>query len=96
MPVRVRIDINGLDKATIYIGRENGGQGEFPDAVNEYRAVRQRGYPTRDEWDEGVLFEHRYGDGVETVVEKALVALRLADEEFDARMREADKLDDII
>lgn len=89
MPVSVEIKVNTKLVTTIHIGRSvyiSGGPAQ--DSVNPYVAVAKScedyGYfemgrlPTSHEWDNGTPFEHRYGDGLEICVEKALVALRQA------------------
>lgn len=73
MPVRVKIDINGLVVSTIHIGREQGLP--TPNSENVYRAVIKNDNPDYREFMDGVQFTHRYGDGVEICVQKAIDAL---------------------
>lgn len=77
MPVRIRIDVNGSDQKTFWIGRIEGGQ--QPDSINTY--VIGTGSPDLEAWNyHGVGFEtlphfgHRYGDGLEVCVQKGLEA----------------------
>lgn len=73
MPVRVRIDVNGIDQKTLWIGRLEGGNrpgdvntyvvGEDVGGLEPWNLVRPEKLPK---------FEHRYGDGLTVCVEKAL------------------------
>lgn len=74
MPIRVRIDINGTDLTTLWIGRLEGGTN--PDDINTY-AVGEAGPYGIEPWnlvrpEELPHFEHRYGDGHKVLVQKAL------------------------
>lgn len=87
MPIQVHIEVNGRPIESIHIGRETGGTD--PDDLNTYLVIKRdalngskfssRAYanpPAYNEWtDEGIRFEHRYGDGITVCVEKALKAL---------------------
>lgn len=87
MPVHVDIRINTHLIKRVHVARmtKNGMQ---PGSVNEYAVVVKpapptTGYmakyadegPTWLEWEEGVRFTHTYGDGVLTLLQKALAAL---------------------
>ncbi len=88
MPIQVYIEINGNPITTIHVGRLKGGTNS--DDINVYTAVAKDSqvkhlpdgrrytidYPSNHEWDNGAIFEHRYGDGVEACVERAIQALR--------------------
>jgi hypothetical protein len=79
MPLHVTIDINSSFLSAVHIGRVKGGTDS--DSVNEYLAVRGEQPQTAEDWlTQGVLFTHRYGDGAEVCVMKALQALHEADE----------------
>jgi hypothetical protein len=74
MPIRVRIDVNGIDQRTLWIGRLEGGTDS--DDINTY-AVGEAGPYGLEPWnivrpEELPQFEHRYGDGLTVCVEKAL------------------------
>jgi hypothetical protein len=72
---------------TVHIGRLKGSTD--PGSVNTYSAVAKESkvtalpdgrrytidYPTNHEWDNGAIFHHRYGEGIESCVAKALAAL---------------------
>ncbi len=73
MPLHVDIKINDRLLSQIHIGRIQGGTD--PDSVNTYVAHEGEEPKTREEWLQGVRFEHRYGDGAEVCVRKALMAL---------------------
>lgn len=84
MPIQVYIEVNGRAASTVHIGRMSGGTRE--NSLNTYSAVKRtvaepRGggysvaYPSDAEWDAGVIFQHRYGDGLEACVAKGLAAL---------------------
>jgi hypothetical protein len=84
MPIQVYIEVNGRPVTTVHIGRLKGSTD--PGSVNTYSAVAKDSkvtalpegrryttdYPTNHEWDNGAIFEHRYGDGIESCVAKAL------------------------
>jgi len=84
MPIQVYIEVNGRPVTTVHIGRIRGEA--KADALNVYTAVAKESkvtalpdgrrytidYPTNHEWDNGAVFEHRYGDGIESCVAKAL------------------------
>jgi len=91
MPIQVYIEVNGRNVETVHIGRVKGEATR--DSVNVYSAVVKYGFvgtlnsgrkytadtPSNQEWDAGVKFEHRYGDGIEVCVQKALEALNRPD-----------------
>lgn len=77
MPVRIRIDVNGRDQRTYWIGRVKGKA--HPDSVNTY--IIAGGIDTEYPWDgrDSTLgdfpqFTHRYGDGLEICVQRGLEA----------------------
>jgi hypothetical protein len=76
MPVRIRIDVNGRDMQTLWIGRMEGN--EEPDSINTY--IIGHGTEHLEAWNVGsfytcVEFTHRYGDGLERCVELGMAAL---------------------
>lgn len=89
MPIQVYIEVNGKPIKTVHIARDSG-MGTNPDDVNTYLVVPRDALggtshtsqrydldmPRFSEWvNEGLPFQHRYGDGLEVCVEKALHAL---------------------
>jgi hypothetical protein len=74
MPIHVDIKINDKLINTIHIGRLRGGT--HPDNVNTYLVVEGKNPETPAEWYAGVEYTHRYGDGAEVCVMKALKALK--------------------
>ena len=86
MPIHVDIKINSRLIETLHVGRMVGGS-THADSVNTYSAVLgseiARGHttPSLAEWNEGVKFTHRYGDGALRCVESALECLRMEEEE---------------
>lgn len=74
MPLHVYININKELINQIHIGRVEGGT--EPDDINKYLAVDGM-YPLRmEDWHiNGIPFEHRYGDGAEKCVQRAMEAL---------------------
>lgn len=76
MPVHVRIYINNEEIKTLHIGRIDGGMAA--DSLNTYKVVSGARPSTVEEWLDGETFEHRYGDGVEICVGKAIDALTKA------------------
>lgn len=74
MPIHVDIRINDKLINTIHIGRIEGDMQE--DSINTYIAV-EGDEPLRiNDWQErGYQFQHRYGDGAEVCVAKALNAM---------------------
>ena len=74
MPLSIDIAINGRPIETLHIGRAKGGT--RPDDVNDYLVVRSSKPVHELKWvEEGTPFTHRYGDGVEACVAKAIAAL---------------------
>ena len=74
MPLHVDIRVNEHLIKSIHIGRLSGGTA--PDSVNVYKAVEGAVPQSVDEWLAGAGFEHRYGDGAEICVMKAIQAMR--------------------
>jgi hypothetical protein len=74
MPLHVDIRINETLINQIHIGRMRGGTS--PDDINEYSVIEGL-KPTRfEDWHiDGIPYTHRYGDGAEVCVIKALQAL---------------------
>lgn len=75
MPIHVDIRINETLINTIHIGRFRGGT--KPDDINLYLAVEGDRPQSLDDWVKGVEYNHRYGDGAEICVMKAIEALKL-------------------
>jgi hypothetical protein len=74
MPIHVNIRINDRSINTIHIGRASGNTDL--DSINHYLAVAGEEPLFKDDWVEnGTSFKHRYGDGAEVCVMKALEAL---------------------
>lgn len=73
MPLHVEIRVNANLISKVHIGRVSGGTS--PDDINTYRAVLGENPKTYDDWMAGVEFTHRYGDGAEVCVQKALAAI---------------------
>lgn len=81
MPLRIRIDINGHNIETYWIGRVEGKA--FPDDINTYviglGTAEQAPWDTSDWWGKGyedlTQFTHRYGDGAAVCVRKGLEAM---------------------
>ena len=74
MPLHVSINVNDIPLNEIHIGRVKGGT--HPYDINDYLVV-DGDRPTRwEDWHiDGIPFQHRYGDGAEICVMKALEAL---------------------
>jgi hypothetical protein len=74
MPLHVDIKMNDTLINQIHIGRFKGGTDK--DDINDYLVVEGE-YPTRTEdyYVDGISYTHRYGDGAEVCVIKALQAL---------------------
>lgn len=87
MPLRIRIDVNGQDARTVWVGRVLGDA--TPDSEGTYIVGYGSGKNGELEpWNAPGAsmatldaFTHRYGDGMERCAERALEALRLAAEE---------------
>lgn len=74
MPIHVDIRINDRLINQIHIGRLEGGTN--PDDINVYLAVEGEQPVVLPEWHKrGAPFEHRYGDGAEICVKKAIEVL---------------------
>ncbi len=75
MPIHVDIRINDTLINTLHIGRISGN-GTTPNSINTYIVSEGDKPETIDDWfDHGVEYKHRYGDGAEVCVAKALKAL---------------------
>jgi hypothetical protein len=73
MPVYVDVWINERGINTYAIGRIKGGTD--PDDINVYAVMDLDGIDRPLDWDLNVLYEHRYGDGLEVCIRKGLAAL---------------------
>ena len=74
MPLHADIRINNRLIRTISIGRLKGGT--HPDDINTYVAVEVEPNTEPDWWDDNhAKYVHRYGDGAEVCLLKALKAL---------------------
>lgn len=72
MPIQVDIKINDTLINTLHIGRFSG-EGTKPDDVNLYLAVEGKKPQGINDWIMGGKeFRHRYGDGAEVCVMKAI------------------------
>lgn len=74
MPIHVEIKINEQLINTLHIGRLKGGTGSQD--VNSYLVVEGQRPKSADDWHSGETFSHRYGDGAEVCVMKAIEAIR--------------------
>jgi hypothetical protein len=74
VPIHVEIKINEQLINTLHIGRLEGGTG--PQDVNSYLVVEGQRPKGVDDWHRGETFSHRYGDGAEVCVMKAIEAIR--------------------
>ena len=74
MPIHVDIKINENLINKIHIGRLRGGT--RADDVNTYLVVEGKNPETPAEWYAGIEYTHRYGDGAQVCVMKALEALQ--------------------
>jgi hypothetical protein len=68
MPIHVPIYVNQTLIKTYTIGRVSGDTN--PDSINTY-LITEEGFP----WETGQMFNHRYGDSIETCVTKGLSAM---------------------
>jgi hypothetical protein len=74
MPIHVDIRINETLIKQIHIGRIRGSAKK--NSINTYLAYEGDRPETLEDWfDRGTEYEHRYGDGAEVCVAKALKAL---------------------
>lgn len=74
MPLHVDIRVNNQLINQIHIGRVTGGTD--PDDVNDYLVVDGDRPARLEDWHiDGVPFKHRYGDGAEKCVQRAMEVL---------------------
>jgi hypothetical protein len=73
MPIHVEIKVNDKVLNTLHIGRFRGSTGK--DDVNTYLVIDGKAPTSIDDWIRGAEFQHRYGDGAEVCVMKAIQAL---------------------
>lgn len=79
MPLHVTIQVNEREISQVHVGRMRGSAAA--DSINDYVAVLGPVPNTYEEWIErGESFTHRYGDGAEVCVLKALQALGFSSE----------------
>lgn len=84
MPIHVDIRINDKLINQLHISRVRG-TGTNPDDINDYLVV-DGPRPTRleDWYIDGIPFKHRYGDGAEICVMRALRVLNLRGDDGQA------------
>jgi len=80
VPLEVRISINDRPITMFRIGSEKGGTN--PRDINTYRVWEGFDIPTNAQWMESPQVKHRYGDGAEVLVAKALAAVVDPSEEY--------------
>lgn len=68
MPIHIPIYVNDKLIKTYHIGRVSGDTN--PDSINTY-LITEEGFP----WETGQMFNHRYGDSIETCIAKGLSAM---------------------
>jgi hypothetical protein len=68
MPIHVPIYVNDKLIKTYHIGRISGDTN--PDSINAYLIVEDD-FP----WETGRMFNHRYGDSIETCITMGLSAM---------------------
>lgn len=73
IPIYVDVSVNDLPIKSIAIGRVEGDA--LPDSVNRYAVMEISFGEQPIAWDLRTQFEHRYGDGVNVCIAKALAAL---------------------
>jgi hypothetical protein len=74
MPLHVDIRANNYFINQLHIGRVSGG--EDPEDINDYLVVEGELPRSMSDWSvDGIPFKHRYGDGAEVCVMKAMEAL---------------------
>jgi len=75
MPIHVDIKINNKLINSLHIGRLRGGTNW--DDTNDYLVIEGDTPVSFSDWEAvGVPFQHRYGDGAEVCVMKAIKALK--------------------
>jgi hypothetical protein len=75
MPIHVEIRANEQVVQHLHIARLGNKLHRTVGAVNRYAAVFGPEPITYAEWEAGTVFTHAYGDGVETLVQRALNAI---------------------
>jgi hypothetical protein len=79
MATQVEMRVNGSIIQTLHIGRIEGTEDKH--SLNTYIAVVRRPGEQPDWYaDDATEFQHRYGDGIEELVRKALNAIHEAEE----------------
>jgi hypothetical protein len=72
MPLHVDVYVNNFKIEQLHIGRLEGGI--EADDINTYKLVIGDEPIAFEEWEQGIEFTHRYGDGALTCVKKAIEA----------------------
>lgn len=76
MPLHVTVKLNDTLLHEIHIGRDTGGTDE--NDINTYLVVQgEEPIGTQNWLDRGLMFKHRYGDGANVCIMKAIQALEL-------------------
>jgi len=77
MPLHVEVYINNTYLDGIHIGRTTNNSSDIlPDSINTYTVVNSPLPPrSMDDWNNGIEFTHRYGDGALVCVRKAIEVL---------------------
>ena len=74
MPINIDVRINSRFIKQYRIGRTEGT--EDPDSINTYHILEFAGRDANTQkWVDGPTFQHRYGDGIDVCIQKALEAL---------------------
>lgn len=78
MPIHVTIQVNERTVQQLHIARIDSALDRNPAKAHTYTVIDNPVVPEKDaDWDDGVNFEHVYGDGVTVCVKKALAALSI-------------------
>ena len=83
-PIYVDVSVNSRAIKTYAIGRTRGGTS--PDEVNTYVVMELPSQHESFEWDHSTTFEHRYGDGIDACIFRAMTALNEKREEPRAKI----------
>ncbi len=82
MPLHVKVYVNDDYQKTFHIGRRSGD--DLNSSINTYEVVvGDIEDPLQPEWDDGVQFTHRYGDGLDVCVIRGIEASGVRDTAAD-------------
>lgn len=77
MPVRIEYYVNERQVKTLHIARIDSALDRNPGKEHTYSVIESKNQPQNDhEWDDGVHFQHVYGEDILALGDRAYEALK--------------------